>query len=513
MNRVHKTIPPDARRSFLFGKSFFARPLFLFLLPVFFVFHGYVGNARYLSFRDCLPLIGVFSAVALALYFMFYLFLRNSIKAALVASFVLTFYLYFGYLHDFLRHHSIFLHRYSVLLPVFLGLTAGLTLFLRRRAPNERLSLYLTVLLLSYLLVDAVTLIWRTSGQQHTAPTESSVLPGRHIRCDTCSQPDIYLLIFDEYAGSRTLRERYHYDNSGLDSFLLSEGFHIQTNSRSNYFITPFSMASMLNLSYLKGIAHPQELQPDDYTDIFDPIRKNEAVRFLIAQGYTIVNNSPFDLPGHPSMIDQPFIAVKTKLITYHTLADYLVRDLGAWINDHLHSSGALLETAIGQVDRMNTNFLARTLEESGRHPDRPRFIYTHVMMPHAPFLFDSAFHRRSEEQIGNADNLSAPDHYLQYLPYTNAHIRKVITAIRKNSGGKAVILFMSDHGYRFWPDSIPRLNFFSNQNAVFYPDRDYSRLYDSISNVNQFRVVFNKLFHLNLPLLSDSTIFLLDKR
>jgi hypothetical protein len=30
---------------------------------------------------------------------------------------------------------------------------------------------------------------------------------------------------------------------------------------------------------------------------------------------------------------------------------------------------------------------------------------------------------------------------------------------------------------------------------------------------VNQFRVVFDKLFDLNLPLLKDSTIFLLDKK
>ncbi|HEX3935520.1 MAG TPA: sulfatase-like hydrolase/transferase, partial [Puia sp.] len=269
----------------------------------------------------------------------------------------------------------------------------------------------------------------------------------------------------------------------------------------------------MLNYNYLKGIAHPQALQPDDYTNIFDPIRKNEVVNFLMRQGYTIVNNSPFDLPEHPSSIDQPFIAVKTKLITYRTLTNYLMRDVGAWLHDHLHSAHWLLETDISEVDRMNTTFLARTMEESGRRPGSPRFIYCHVMMPHDPYLFDSLGRKRSEEEIGSADNLATPDHYLAYLPYTNSHIRKLITTIKKNSRGQAVILFMSDHGYRFWPDGIPRPDFFSNQNAVYYPDGDYSRLYDSISNVNQFRVVFDKLFDLNLPLLKDSTIFLLDQK
>jgi hypothetical protein len=36
--------------------------------------------------------------------------------------------------------------------------------------------------------------------------------------------------------------------------------------------------------------------------------------------------------------------------------------------------------------------------------------------------------------------------------------------------------------------------------------------LYDSISGVNQFRVVFNKLFHQHLPLLKDSSTYLKDK-
>ncbi len=56
-----------------------------------------------------------------------------------------------------------------------------------------------------------------------------------------------------------------------------------------------------------------------------------------------------------------------------------------------------------------------------------------------------------------------------------------------KNTRGKAMILFLSDHGFRYSP----------------------SGFYDSITNVNGFRVVFDKMFHLNLPLLKDSVIFL----
>ena len=70
----------------------------------------------------------------------------------------------------------------------------------------------------------------------------------------------------------------------------------------------------------------------------------------------------------------------------------------------------------------------------------------------------------------------------------------------------------MSDHGYRYIKDGGAYSWFFNNQNAVYFPDGDYSLMYDSISNVNQFRVVFNKLFRLNLPLLKDSVIFLQER-
>src|SRR6202000_1611417 len=76
----------------------------------------------------------------------------------------------------------------------------------------------------------------------------------RYKPCDTCANPDIYFLLFDEYASSRALWQSLGYDKRGVDSFLLQRGFHIQYDSRSNYHYTPFSMASILNMSYLRGI-------------------------------------------------------------------------------------------------------------------------------------------------------------------------------------------------------------------------------------------------------------------
>jgi hypothetical protein len=71
----------------------------------------------------------------------------------------------------------------------------------------------------------------------------------------------------------------------------------------------------------------------------------------------------------------------------------------------------------------------------------------------------------------------------------------------------------MSDHGFRYMPNGKGLPGYaFNNQNAVYFPDGDYHLFYDSISAVNQFRVIFDKMFRQNLPLLKDSSIFLITK-
>jgi len=486
------------------------RSSFLLLLPVFFVFHGYVGNYPFVRFTDCLSLTGIYCGTAAGLFGLFFLFLKHPLKAALAATFCMAFFLFFGYLHDPLRKHGIFLHRYSILLPLFLILTVLLMVWLRSKAPFNRLGLFLTVLFLVYIAADGIALVWKGSGKQSQGIAASSIFEAPQSGCDTCPRPDIYLLIFDEYSASRTLRNIYHYDNSGLDSFLVRAGFHIQAESRANYFVTPFSMCSMLNLSYLKGIAHPEALQPDDYTNLFEPIRKNAAVNFLLSRGYEVVNNSPFDLPGHPAHLLQTYIATRTRLITSRTLFDYFVRDVGAWATDRLGTVGLVFANKITTIEKTNETAIQNTVSECARRSVRPRFVFMHVFLPHAPYIFDSARHRRSQEEIAGA---SGPANYLGYLPYTNDKAREVITAIKQNTGGKAVILFMSDHGFRCFDPQVDPASFFYNQNAVYFPNGDYSGFYDEITNVNQFRVVFTKLFHLNLPLLKDSTVFLWDRK
>src|SRR5258708_39639334 len=91
-------------------------PLFLFLLPVFFVVHGFLENYGYINIPECLLLTLTYCGAAAFLYFLFSLFYKNYIKSALIATYLVAFYLLFGAIHDFLRQVSLFLYKYSVVL-------------------------------------------------------------------------------------------------------------------------------------------------------------------------------------------------------------------------------------------------------------------------------------------------------------------------------------------------------------------------------------------------------------
>jgi phosphoglycerol transferase MdoB-like AlkP superfamily enzyme len=129
--------------------------------------------------------------------------------------------------------------------------------------------------------------------------------------------------------------------------------------------------------------------------------------------------------------------------------------------------------------------------------------------MPHPPFYFNKKG-KQDDKATLIAENKSLPiKSYLEYLPYTNEVIKKIVNSILDNTKKPVVIILMGDHGFR---TKQPKLYDFRNQNAIYISTGNYKGFYDGISNVNEFRVLFNNLFHASLPLLKDSTSFLVDK-
>lgn len=494
--------------------SFLKRyPLYLFLLPMFFVLHGFVENLGFIDAKEAALLLASYLFMASSIALFSFLFFRNWNRAALITTLWMCFFFFFGAIHEFLKAQAPFhfLTRYSFLLSSALVMLIVLFIYFKKtQKPFQRFSVYLNLLLIIYILVDLGTGVWKTVRPNSTQlSVYEFARENQYKRCDTCAKPDIYFLLFDEYSSPGSLKDQYQFHNP-VDSFLRSRGFSFQNNSRSNYNFTAFSMSSILNMAYIKGIQNVKAVNAEDYANCNLLIRDNEVIQFLDLQGYEIQNYSVFDLAGNPAMVDQSFLPLKTKLISDRTLFARLNKDIGWLLMTRWPFK--LLESNHFRRHRINNElFFEKVSAASATKSKKPRFVYAHFYMPHAPFFYDKQGRLKDESTVYNQYINPTVEAYLEYIPHTNQQLYALVDTIQKNNPA-AVIVIMSDHGYRE-RDGRNFPQFFRNLNAVYYPDKNYTGLYDSISAVNQFRVVLNKFYPGTFPLLKDSTIFLIDKK
>ena len=91
--------------------------------------------------------------------------------------------------------------------------------------------------------------------------------------------------------------------------------------------------------------------------------------------------------------------------------------------------------------------------------------------------------------------------------------LEKMISASVLKTGRERVVVIEGDHGYGYHDNPALSEREFSNLNAYFFSDKNYQSLYPTISPVNTFRIILNKYFCKNLPLLKDSSSFLQQKK
>ena len=154
-----------------------------------------------------------------------------------------------------------------------------------------------------------------------------------------------------------------------------------------------------------------------------------------------------------------------------------------------------------------NDDILRHTREIAATQTSMPKFVYIHLMMPHFPYYFDSVGNSRPLDSLVKA-HPSDKAGYTGYLQYCNKRLLQLVDDLKAASSEPPFIMLLGDHGFRHLNKNVERRYHFMNLNAVYLPDKNYRKFYDSMSNVNLLRVVFNTQFHQDFPLLKDSTIF-----
>jgi hypothetical protein len=256
-------------------------------------------------------------------------------------------------------------------------------------------------------------------------------------------------------------------------------------------------------MDYIKLKEGAQDYGSVSYS--YNLIRKNHVMNYLAASGYRFYNCSIFDFDKQPANEYGAFLPYGVKLITSQTFTTRLEKDFHTDILAGKFGK-ALQKKYAYEYMHFNDGVLEQTRNIATRSVDAPKFVYTHLMMPHYPYYFDSSGKALPLEKLAGLRKANPKD-YIGYLQYSNKKILGLIDHILAHSKRPPVIMVLGDHGFRH-PDmkTDPRYDFM-NLNAVYLPDGNYSGFSGNMTNVNQFRVLFNTLFKQQLPLLKDSTI------
>lgn len=482
-------------------------PVFLLMLPLFVMLHELNRNYAPGLTGTALLLVLLYTGAAIAFTLLPGLLLRSFRKAAIITLSLLLFNFFFGTVHDRVRLQlggGFFFARYTVIIGLLLIFLVVLFLWLRRSERKfEKLYLFLNVLFPLLIAADLVTLLPKMSKKDTDT---AQGLSARFTRCDSCSKPDVYVILADEYAGNQELKDIFSFDDSAFYAALQKRGFHLVNNSASNYNATVYSMASLFNMDYIRLSAGDRVTQ-GDMLRCRNIINNNSTGHFFTSNGYSVFNYSFFNLQGQPKSVTNYYFHPRSRILNFGTFLYRFQRDV---LPNHFSRKKweAVYKNDFTN-DETNDSLLRKLI--TGKRTG-PRFVYTHFTRPHHPYYVDRNGHfvstwydtARGFEPVRNA--------YTEHLLYTNGRLLQLVDLILAKSDTPPVILLASDHGFRQLPAGTARKYYFMNLCAIFTPDKDYSKFYDGMSPVNTFRMILNTQFGQRLPLLKDSSIFLTEE-
>jgi hypothetical protein len=493
-------------------KNWPIHPLFLAIFPIFYLY----GHNKDLVHPSYLPWPLIISSFfALALFLFWQHFFRNSRKSAVAVSLFLVIFFSFGH---YLNFTSQFLTRapvvnldYYLLLFSSTAILIIMTVWIAKSGSDfEKVTTYLNYVSVILVLMQLVTIIWYETNSKNIQELISNQNELAEIK-NTEEKPDIYYLVLDGYGRQDVLAEYYDHDNESFSKNLQDLGFVVAQKSHANYPQTYLSVASCLNYQYVNQLTDTMGKESDDRGPLKNLIKQAKVFNTLKQAGYKVVA-FPYTWSGTYKNIDADIFIQNT--ISNSSFNDLLIQStpLRIFSNAQLFIEGY----------RNKMKFVFNNLHMVAKI-NSPTFTYVHFLAPHPPFVIDEDGSDLQNSLLFSYDGSHylklAPDvrdyrqKYIKQLKYTSASILKAIDKIIANSSTPPVIILQSDHGpgsMLDWEDES-KTNMHERMsilNAYYLPEKGKEMLYDTITPVNSFRVVFNTLFDSDLELLEDRSYF-----
>ena len=486
--------------------SYTSSPAFLPLLTLFFVFHGYVDFFDLVTPETGIQLILQYLLASFILWILCRILFNSWARAALLAFCLMAINFFFGSFQDGIRKyfHESFADGYRFQLGFLFLFLAGVFILLKKQKQVPfRLIRFLNLLFPLLLLLDTASLLIKIKNRR-SDPTVGNRAPLKDLE-KNADRPDIFFIITDGYSGDRALQQFMQYDNSSFENELRQRGFFVADSSFSNYNYTVFSVASTLSMDYLRadGFFNGKT----DLPRAFKALRDNPTTAFFEKQGYEIHNYSIFDIKGHPTSLFRTLLQFDKSPLTTQTLVYRTWKDIGYHLVFFLGLKKHINEITL--TSDLKNNLLADSLTRAltEKPSASPRFVYTHLVMPHAPYYFDSLGKQFPLTALNDATH-SDKGRYINYLAYTNKKLLSLVDHITRNNKRPPIIVLLGDHGCR---DCLQNMNEAKaqslNLNAILLPENNYTGFYKGMSSVNEFRLIMNSSFKQSLPLIKDSSV------
>ncbi|MFH1788178.1 MAG: sulfatase-like hydrolase/transferase [Candidatus Altiarchaeota archaeon] len=501
--------------------------------PVLFLFSHNIHELGYsVIWRPLMVVV----ASTLAFLFFLRLVLNDVVKREIVASLFILLFFSYGHVSSLTKPsqlHALF-SSFGLASREFF-LVAGAVFFLlivawimKTRRDLTAFSRYMRNFALILVLIPVLNILFFELTEQRDLLGAIHPPQNQSLSELTGTRPDIYYIILDAYAREDVLDRVYGYNNSWFLDYLEGKGFHVASNSRANYPRTWLSLASSLNMQYLDDVAERVGAGSRNYHPLFQLVDDNQVARFLRSKGYTYVffnSGIQIESPSADLVVDHE------KYLVYVDGQFYEKKYLSSYLDLNIFEIMLIQKTPLrilGSYEPLDPflshrNSILFYLNQLALIPEmkEPTFVFAHIMSPHPPFVFgpDGEFVENTGEfSEGDADDYIGSregyiNGYRNQVNYLNRLVEETIDRILSESSEPPIIIIQADHG----PASTLTVRTLADTdlnermsilNAYYLPYGGDAELYDSITPVNSFRLVFNQYFNASLDLLEDDVYF-----
>tara|TARA_B100001750_G_scaffold59039_1_gene46785 strand:+ start:360 stop:1784 length:1425 start_codon:yes stop_codon:yes gene_type:complete len=449
-------------------KNFIIFPFLLAFLPS---WQLILKNYDELILQDILISLAII-AISIAIWIVITKIIKNRNKAALITGVAIGFFFYFGYIQDALDGLIIFnipMDKTSVLGIISIIIFIASTIYFLKSRKSFELSIKIAN-------VFTITLILFTFVQ--------FVTPGA-----LAEQPNVYHIILDEYTDNEILMKKFDYNNEEFLKFLDKNGFYMPNKSFSTWESTPVELLTILNMDY-------PEVKRGWVSDSYESLKNNKVMSIFSNQNYSVIETN--------SMLRwKDFSDVDTKLCyggaIYSDFLDQVLRkSIIKYFLEHHHNDT--------RRDTIRCTF--NELNELASQNDVPKYVFSHILIPHPPFLFGPNGEEITPDhgEISGLQSWENSQGYINQLIYATDQVSVVIKNIIKNDPN-AIIILQGDTGTFTDIDDVEqrKMKDIYQAHSILYAVRipDVNNL-ESVSPVNTYRIIFNNYFNMNYEYLEQ---------